>query len=542
MAVHRLLLRTARTPLRRLWALGYRVVARLGVVYLVGGQRGAAAYVRAGLGDDEVLPGLSDVDVVVVFAADPAAPGVARDRASRRWQRLRRVMPLSVLLFDWPRIYDEADLRDLAGSSALTYGLDGPADAAKPRAGFFGPDATPDRVRMLERPGLYGATVDWRLLAGPDRRPPQPPPDAQRRRVAAWLELVYWWQWVSGVCIDPTGPRTAQLCVKLVAEPARIWLWLAHGERPGGRVDALQRALRHMPEEEEALRRALHLYRSLPDAPPAPLAEVLPVLVRLSARIAALIAAQIGEEGATEVRLADAGRPELVLARGRWRPTDALAEGRAPRVLPLCDWRALVCPPLSDDAFAPLPGDPGDPVVLGAAAAAQEAGPYPGLRSGGLLILPAATRWRTRLRAIQCAATDPVSHALLVGEPVARFPDVRGWSAPDTARRAVAEHRAALATALQAAPAAPDAGGHALSTLLTAARAALFLESIAQGDPELALTVTETARRLAARSSRASAVAAEALGHYREFALHRVPPPPGVVAALRRLVLELPGF
>lgn len=506
-----------------MWTLAYWAIARLGTAYLARGERGAASYARGSFPGDDFLPGLSDVDLALVVPHDPARPGAGHALARERWQRLRRAVPLTGIVLDYPRIYDDAELRDLAGASALTYGLDG---AARPRPGYFGDGRNPDGIRMLERPGLYGATADWRLLSGPDRRPPETARDAQLRRIAAWLELVYWWRWVFPFCIDRTSPHTAHLCVKLVAEPARIWLWLAHGERASGRSDVLRRALRSMPEEEDALRRALDLRDSLPDYPDPPLAEALPVLVRLSARIAALIAAEVEDQGATEVRLAGADPAELLLPHAV----------RHAGPLPLCDWRSLVLPRLPDEAFESLPGDPGDPVVLGAAAASQRGGgPYPALHGEGLLVLPTSARSGSRLRAVQCPATDPVSFALFRGEQVARFPNVRGWSAGDTARRAVAEHRAWLTEP-------SDGGGDALGMLLTAARAALFMESLDAGDPTLPLTATETARRLAARSPAGAGVGEEALDGYRGYAAHGTAPLPATVAALRKLVLELPAY
>jgi hypothetical protein len=78
--------------------------------------------------------------------------------------------------------------------------------------------------------------------------------------------------------------------------------------------------------------------------------------------------------------------------------------------------------------------------------------------------------------------------------------------------------------------------------LFTGARAALFLESVADGAPELPLTVTETARRLSSRSSVAAGVAEEALERYREFALRRRHPPAATVSALRKEVAGLPAY
>jgi hypothetical protein len=207
-----------------------------------------------------------------------------------------------------------------------------------------------------------------------------------------------------------------------------------------------------------------------------------------------------------------------------------------PPLLPLGDWRSLACPPHPDESFALLRIGADDPARLGAAAATQRTGPYPAFDGEGVVILPGASWLRTRLRSIQCPLTDPVSFALADGGRAALFPEVSGWSARDIARRAVAEHRAWL----EAEPASRS--GSVLGRLLTAARAALFMHSLSEGEAELSLTVTETARQVAARSSAERTVIEAALEHYREFALHGIAPPPDVVKATRRLVFELPAY
>ena len=105
------------------------------------------------------------------------------------------------------------------------------------------------------------------------------------------------------------------------------------------------------------------------------------------------------------------------------------------------------------------------------------------------MLLPVGSPpWRARLRAVQCAATDPVTTALLAGRSVARFPDVAGWSARDWARRAVNEQRPLLSQ---------DDGS--AERPLAAARAALFRESVDAGAPRLALTLADAAVLLAER-------------------------------------------
>jgi hypothetical protein len=543
LASHRFALRMRRPRLRRLAALAYRGVARAASAYLTWGERGASIYLRGGLGAGDFVPGLSDIDVAIVVSDAGAGAGGGAERVRRRWVRLAQMLPPIRLLFDWPRIYSQGELDDLVGNSAFTYGLDDRTELPR-RAGYVGDGAKLDRIRMLERPGLYGATAGWRILTGPDIRSPEPVSSAQLRRIAGWLELQYWWRWAFAACVDPDRPRTASLCVKLVAEPARIWLWLAHGERVAGRADALQRALRLLPEEEEALRRALALERSLHGAPDPPLAEVLPAAVRLSARVAALIGAEIEQEGTTQVRLIPFGPTDLIPPPGTPRLAESDGDDAPPPLLPLADWRALACPELPDESFLTLRGDPGDPTVLAAAAALDALGPYPVLRASGLLVLPALSLRRTRLRAVKCPASDPLPFALAEGALTATFPDARGWSAWDTARRAVAEHRAWLRQEASsvADPGRPENAGRWLGMLLTAARAALFWESVREGEPEVCLTVSAASRRLAGRSSAAGAAAEAGLESYREFALGGRRPDPRAVSATRKLVRDLPPY
>jgi hypothetical protein len=513
------------------------VLAWAWAAYLTRGEQDATAYARASLGGEDVLPGLSDVDVAIVLQADPEGPGLAAARATARWSRARRATPITDLMFDYPLILEADELTEAAGSSTLTFGLDG--GRCRSDSVYFGERVSQDKLRLLERPGLYSATGDWRPIRGRKRRSSERPRDPQLRRIAAWLELSFWWQWACRACADPRRPSTASLCVKFVAEPARIWLWLKHGERPGRREEVLARALARLPEEEDGLRRALRLLRALPESPAPPLDEVLPVLVRLSSRIARLLADEVACEGATTVQLGDAGRAELILPHGDWRYPGSLAGGLMAPVLPLCDWRSLTCPELPDESFALTPEDPGDPAVLGAATRCQRYGPYPALARNGLLLF--AGPWaRSQLRAVKCALTDPVSFALRDGRAVASFPQVAGWSAHDWAARAIAEHGAWLATPIGS---GDDPGGSTLAMLLSAARAALFADSLRDGGTaELSVTVAGAARRLAERSTAARAAAEESIAAYREFAADRTAPPERTVAALRELVRRLPAY
>ncbi len=481
--------------MKRVVELAYLGLARAAGRYLVRGECGAAVYLRGGPGSDNFIPGLSDIDLAIVTAPDG---GVGAARVRRRWELLRlHQLPAVGLVVDWPLVYDQAELRGVFGASAFT---------VERSAYTGGGGAKLDAIRVVERPELYAAGHGLRLVAGLDRLPLAPPRSRQEHRIAAWLELLTWWRHAFPYLADPEQPRAADLSVKLVAESARVWLWLAHGERAAGRADALRRALRRLPDEEHDLSQALAVRDALPRLP-APAWDVfLPLSVRLSVRVAELLDTEVAEAGFTEVRLSgDAA--DLIPGGG----------------LPLADWRALACLEPPDDAFVVAGAAADDPSAYADAAAD---GLYPALLAGALMVLPARGLVRTRLRAVKCAAVDPVPFALLAGERVARFPEVRGWSALDTARRAVTEHRARL-------DAEPGPPGLELGLLLSAARAALFHESVREGAPELCTTVADAARRIDA-------------GHelvlYRAFRLHNEEPPAAVAAALRDRVRGLRAY
>jgi hypothetical protein len=539
-AVQRFALRTGQTPLRAVWAVLYRAWARVFIVSLTWRERGASGYYRpAGI---DFIPGLSDVDLIIVLGEGREAPGVAALRMRRRARRLRaRRLHRRFPIIDDPLVYEADELRDVLGSCALTYGLAGRGGGDSRQGAYVGDSANADVVRMLTRPGLYSSLDGWDRLTGPERRPDEPARDSQQQRIAAWLELVFWWRVLPRAFVEPAGPRPADVCVKCIAEAVRIWIWLARGERKAGRVEALDRGLALLPEEEDGLRRTLELRRSLPrDPDPAQvLEETVPLLVRLSSRVAELIDTEAQAAGFTDVRLIGGHPRELMLAGGAWRPNTLLAGGRSPEILPLADWRGLACPIAPDDAFAALTADATDPFSYIAAAALNK-GPYPTLVADRLLIRPGTEFVRTRLRALECPTTDPVSFALLGRRRAASFPNLRGWSAPDVATRAVAEHRAWLYP--EASYAADVPRGHALGMLLSAARAGLFLESIRGGKPELPLTLTEAVRILAGRSNTAQTAAEEALGHYRAFVHSGAHPSPTTLTAMRNLVLELPAY
>jgi hypothetical protein len=538
--LQRAMVRTDRGPLRSLWTLAYALAARCYAAYVRRGEAESAAFVKGSIaGQEEVLHGVSDIDMVVVVAPDPAGRGLARERVRRRCRRVSRALPvLGDLLFGWPSVYEDADLVDAQARSALTYRRSSEPGLERSHALYSGADSDDDRIRLAERPMLYGPTHDWRLIAGPDRRPARPALDADSRRIASWLELQYWWQWAFDACVHPDQLHNASLCVKLLAEPVRIWLWLASGEAVDTRADALARGPAVFPAEDEAFQRGIDLHRRLRSAPPAPLAEVLPAFVRMSEEIARELAGQVEPAGWTEVRLDWSDREAFFLPNGDWRPVRHTRwDEPPPSLLPLADWRALVSPSQPDDTLALIEGDVGDPGTLAAAALALDRGPYPTLTTGELQLRPVETGGRRRLRTVQCPATDPVSFALADGATGARFPNVAGFSLQDTAARAVAEHSAWLATT------SVRSGIEALGPVITAARAGLLWETVEAGEPELQLTADATLAALGARGADFAGAADAARESYLRFVMSWLEPPPeSLVAALRDCVTALPAY
>jgi hypothetical protein len=468
--------------------------------------------------------------MVAVAPSDPARPWFRRELLARRRERiLRAFFGLRELVSDLA-VCEDQELRRAVAETVLTHGLDGQANPAVILA-----DTGSRRVAgirfLQERPGVGRPLDGWRLVAGPDRRRTAPPADADRRRLAAWLELQLWWRYAFDGCLNPDAARTPYLCVKLVSEPVRAWLWLEHGEAVAGRREALLQGLRALPEEEPTLRRTLDLDATLNRFPDAPLADALGLLARLTTRVAAHLQAAVDRAGATEVRLVGSSQ-ELLL------PSGVVPQ----RIVPLADWRAIVAPRIPDEGLAARAGDPIDPRAIADAARASRPGVLWALQWGPLVVLPTTNpHAEAILRAVQCPVSDPVTHALLTGQRAATFPELRGWSARHVARRAVAEHAAWL----QQPASSPRPYSRvdlpqpvsALARLLTAARAAVFAESMTREEPTLAVTVAAT-RSLAQDEQLVQAIDRARIA-LQAWHRERRPCPRSTVSELHRAVVNL---
>jgi hypothetical protein len=519
------MLRTRHTPLRHLWRALHLGTASLAAAWIA--RPGGCVQIAGSLAHGEPLYGLSDIDLVVI-AADPAG----RERLARRVALMYRLIPPLQRLMGHVWVYDEAGFLAATADPFPVYGL------ATRHAAFLGARAPRDPMGLLERPGLLGPGGEWRALrsrpgvavAAPAAR------SRQQERLAAWLELQYRWK-IAYMLLAESDPLTAAArSASLVAEAARIWLWLARGESVFGRRAPLRRAGERLAEERGSLELAVRVLDRLPRVIAGAPRELWASFVRMSMRIAGCIEGELSSAGVTAVTL-DGGRGCMPL-----RDWPGLA-------LPLVDWSPPDGPVVPVESFSIVGEDATDLGAALDAAAATTVMDWRTMRAGRLLLRPSRCVWgRGRLRGIEISATDPVSFALIDGRQVALFPNVSGWSARDRAVRAVAEHRAWLHDESSSPPAGPGWVGRrppstsptaaSVSLLLSAARAALFEQSVDAGAPRLGLTDDATVALLARQDPQAAEPASRALGSL----IAGVSPDHGTVMRLRSAVVRIPQY
>jgi hypothetical protein len=523
--------RTSHGPLRPLWAASYWLIFHAAAAYFRRIQPGAAVYLRGSLADGEPLYGSADVDLSIIVPPESAGPGIARRRAVERWRAvIQRVPALDSIVHI--KVFEAGELERAASTTVFTE--DG---RTAPLTGAW---------LFRIRPGLAPPSSDWRRIAGPELRPGDPA--SPEPHLTAWLELQWWWRLCLDACLSPERPHVPYLCLKLITQSARVRLWLEDGEAPSGHSAVLERALVLMPEEGPALHSAERLLRELPRSPDPPLAEAIGFLLRTTAHVAATIADRSRASGHTVVRLlgANTRADDLALAPEARQQLSAV---QSDQVIPLADWRARtshpllrrdrVDPPLADEVLALVAGDPGNPEELRRLAKLSESGLRPALRWGPVMVLPHANYSSWLHRSVQFECSDPVTYAQLSGQESAAFPLLSGWSASDCARRAVEAH----AFWLEHFPSIePGEAGVALGLLLASARAALFRDSILGGEPELAVSASATANRLAAEHDGSAALLEEALGSYRAWRDGGPQPGLGTASALRELIVDLPAY
>jgi hypothetical protein len=456
----------------------------------------AGIYARGGFGFGEPVVGLSDIDLVAVVGGGDDAR--AWSRVVTRWRRLARMLPWLRRVVD-VEIYHEPELEQ-GRWTRFTYGLDG----RWPQSLWF-PDS-PRSWRRPKRGSLPLALPDlwpvdsWRLISGPDLRPRINSTGPAQSHLLAWVHLQHWCALGLRVLAEPAAPWVTYACVKLVAEPAKILLWLEHAERHFGRREILQRAIEVLPEEEPTLAVALSVLDDLGSARTAPIETVWPCFVRLSARVAQRLTADLQSSGATAVRLEGVASTER-------------ANGK-PELLPLGDWTALVHPASREESFEVGSGSAADvPAVLAAAGASTPARLVTLLHDA--VILRPCRVGRAGFRSIEFGASDPVSSALLRRGTIATFSNAAGWRASDIAARAVAEHGAWLQLPRNPIDTRTEVVTAHLAGVFSAARAGLFLHSLQSDDPMLPVTFEATTTALAERLPRHRVAIEDAYDNYR---------------------------
>lgn len=494
------------------WQLAAKFAARLLATHLRRGLHGAAAYLHGSLAAGDGRFGYSDIDLCVVVPDHPTTPGTNRRIVQDRWRRLRQrssLLARAVDLMSW----EDAELRRAVCSSRLTCRCRregrGTSSQSEPSGSALGGQAGSSPLLWL-RPGLYGPMSRWQLLSGPERRPVLSEQARPDRWEAAWTELQFWCRHAFRAAADPRTHSLPYLSAKLVIEPVRVWLWAAHGICAERRGEVLERGVELLPEEAQTLQWAGRLPRSIPAAQLEPtFVAALRCFFRLSQRLAERLALEA--RGWRTVQLV--GAREEGADSDSTPPWQALVAERAR--LPLVDWVARTWPLAVEEWCMPHPGDPADPSALRAAMAVGDTGLYPLLRTEELLVMPVAQLARATRRAMQCRVTDPVTFALAAGSGTAEFPELPGWSVSDCARRAMDEHGDQLALRGWCSGADGAGAPRDIGTLVTAARAALFLQSVSEGAPRLAVTVEAVVAELAEVDPTAGALAGEAVAGYR---------------------------
>src|SRR5688572_32987478 len=95
----RAILRTGASPLRPLWWLLHAGVMSAIAAIMRRKRSDSAVYLKGSFAVGDPVYGISDIDMILVVPDHPRWPGENRERARRRWARLRRaISPLRDLV------------------------------------------------------------------------------------------------------------------------------------------------------------------------------------------------------------------------------------------------------------------------------------------------------------------------------------------------------------------------------------------------------------------------------------------------------------
>jgi hypothetical protein len=218
LVLRRLVVATSVPPLCQLYQFYYHLVARILVLVLRRHGDVRSVYLRQGCAEDEIEPGVSDLDLGVFAegAEDVTAPYA---RAYRRAALLTIVPERSLEVYDacqLPRQYTESP--------------------------FY-------RAKFSE------GRVGWRLLHGPDVLRALPEPSTAERALAAYSRLqAFWGYFAVGLLQEPNrNQRDAifinSICCKAITEVARAYGVLVAGRTFTGRSSVRSQAGEYLPGE-----------------------------------------------------------------------------------------------------------------------------------------------------------------------------------------------------------------------------------------------------------------------------------------------------
>jgi len=180
-------------------------------------------YLRRGVARGEIVYGLSDIDLSVIIADLGEKEQAAKDTVRAVYQKLSRIIPLFPSSVTELGVYSLSEFYDMYE------------------------DYDFHRYRFNE--GKH----TWKLLFGRDLVSELPELEASELYLPATEELRKWWallneEFISGTYSPPF--RRRYLWYKAIAEAARVYLLVCHGEDAQSRDAALSQVKSHLPDEQ----------------------------------------------------------------------------------------------------------------------------------------------------------------------------------------------------------------------------------------------------------------------------------------------------
>lgn len=475
---------------------------------------GISIYVRGSVASNTTVHGLSDIDVIACTGESISDP-LATARLRSNFHAVQRRIPL---------------MKDLVEVSVIST-----ADARRAIHAPYQVGSTPTTAMTIHPGGgarLYGPLRDWRNISGLDIFDSPSPGDPTHRSLWTWLDLQHLWRHTFRLCSNPDTPHATYFCVKSLAELVRLWAWLEYDQKLPLAPSTLERAGDYLHDNDTVFTEAAKLWRKLHLCPPPPTEPTVSALLRTTEKFARRLDRMAAGAGRTEVQIVGDNRDELLIPTAVQTKLHRLA-GNSSAVHPLVDWRARVMPTLPDELFVPIAGDPSNVSLIGNLAGMLVEGAYVALRNDNVMVYPCrwhGARGAAMLRAVQCPVSDPISFALSDGHLHALFPRLPGWSAEESARRALVELNASVV----AADTEELEPIRRLALLLELVRAGLFHESLRLGKPMLALSISVAIRLLGERYSHLKGVLDDGYQSYCAARLSDVDPCPDLLFTLQQ--------